>query len=89
MATKEEIAAELALLKEDRSKIRTAIRKVLETNQGYTLDTSQNRQVVTYANLDSLRLLLREIQDEIKEKEAELDDAEGRTTKTSTIIPGW
>lgn len=85
MATTAEIEAELALLKEDRTKVRAAIRAVLEGGQSYTLDTSQSRQTVSKANLTELRGLYDWLTKEISQLESDLDDGGGATR----IIPGY
>jgi len=67
--TEDEIE-ELELLKEDRTKVREAIRKVLSGGQSYTLDTSQSRVVVSQATLGELRKYRDELNNEIQQLEA-------------------
>ena len=87
--TSAEIAAELALLKEDRTKVRVAIRSVLENAQTYSLDTSQSKQMVSRANLTELRNLYDWLNEEIERLENELVDATSGTGAGARIIPGF
>lgn len=63
--TREEILEEIALLKQARRDILTAIRALATGAQSYQLDTGQTRQLVTKAQLGSLQLTYSRLGSEI------------------------
>jgi 3'-phosphoadenosine 5'-phosphosulfate (PAPS) 3'-phosphatase len=71
MACDAETEEELAELKADLAAVRAAMRAILSGAQQYSLDTSQTRQVVTRADLGSLRLLRNELRNDIRELETQ------------------
>lgn len=71
MACDVETEEELVELRADLAAVRAAIRAILGGAQQYSLDTGQTRQVVTRADLGSLRLMRNELRTEIKDLESQ------------------
>lgn len=84
MACTEAIEDELDELRGELAQVRAAITAILGGAQQYSLDTGQTRQVVTRANLGTLRIMRTDLRNEIRLLEAQCDG--GAATR---VIPGF
>ena len=84
MACDAETETEIEELKEDLVAIRAAIRAILNGAQSYRLDTSQTAQTVTRADLGSLRLMRRDLTEELKNLQAQCSGA-----GVTRVVPSW
>jgi hypothetical protein len=81
----DELDQQIAQVTADLANVRAAITAILTGSQSYRLDTSQNSAQVTRANLSDLRLLRRELQNELAELNAKKTSGGG----TFNMMPGW